>query len=182
MKHLVLGITLSLSALSTFAASIEVGKPLPAITVEERGELFIKGDEIEYKPWYSTSLKGRIHVFQYMAARMSTKAVNEPFTDAIDAADFPHDKLLVTTVVNVDDALPFTSGLINSELKKNKKKYVHASLVSDEKGVGQKTWGLIKKTSAIALINQEGKVLFFKEGSMTTGEIKSTLKLISDNL
>lgn len=182
MKHLILAAFLSLSSIASYAATIEVGKPLPSVTVAERGELFLKGDDIEYKTWHSKSLKGRLHVLQYMAARMSTRAVNEPFTDAIDAADFPHDKLLVTTVVNVDDALPFTGGLINSELKKNKKKYRHASLVSDQNGVGQKTWDLIRKTSAIAVIDQKGQVLFFKEGSLTPGEIKSTLKLISDNL
>ena len=93
MKQLFLSAALLLSSLPSLAATIVVGKPLPAVTITERGELILKGDDIEYKPWHSSSLKGRVHVFQYMAARMSTRAVNEPFTDAIHAAHFPHNKL-----------------------------------------------------------------------------------------
>lgn len=182
MKQLILALTLSFSALSAAGAAIEVGQPLPPVTVRERGELFISGDDIVYKTWKSDRLRGRMHVFQYMAARMSTREVNEPFTDAIDAADFPTDQLLVTTVVNLDDALPFTNGLINSELKKNKRKYPNASLIADEHGIGQQTWGLVRKTSAIAVIGRDGKVLFFKEGSLTPAEIKANLKLISANI
>jgi len=179
--------TLAVAALCLFvsfaaqAATITVDAPLPALAIADKGELVAKGDDFAYQPWSSASLTGKVHIVQYMAARAAANKMNEPFTDALRIANFPNDKQLSTTVINADDAMWGTAGFIDGELKKNKKKYPYASMVTDAKGDGLKIWGLKKEGSAIAILDKTGKVIFFKEGALTADEIKSTLALIQSN-
>jgi len=181
MKSLAIATLCFFVSFAAQAANITVGAPLPALAIAEKGELAKKGDDFSFQPWSSASLPGKVVVVQYLAARLTASKMNEPFTDALRAANFSDEKYLSTTIINSDDAMWGTSGMVDGELKSSSKKYPHASLINDAKGSGLKAWELKKEGSAIAVLDKTGKVIFFKEGALTADEIKSTLALIQSN-
>jgi len=162
------------------AAGLAVGDTLPPLRVEDLGELQIEGESIRYAPWQSDALTGKVQVVQYMAARLSAKSVNEPFTDRLRDSGIPFDRYHMTTIVNLDDALFGTRGMVMGELEKNKKRYFRSSIVADARGLGLKAWGLASGTSAIILLGTDGRVHFFREGSMTQDEIAGALEFVRD--
>src|SRR5690606_14877972 len=145
------------------------GAAIPALSIKDKGELFLKEGDFSYNPWSSTSINGKVSVIQYLGATMKANKINQHFQDAYDAAaiNFPLDQHQIITILNLDDAMWGTSGFVTSELKKNKKKYPTSRLVVDKNGVGQKKWLLKKNSYAVALTNKEGNVLFFKDGRLT---------------
>lgn len=167
-------------------ADIRVGKPLPSLAIPEKGELVLIDNKIQYRPWHSSALANdshsRVHIVQYLAGRLSASKLNEPFTDQLDAKDYPTDKHLVTTIINTSDALWGTAGFVTSELKSNKIRHPHASLVADSQGIGAKTWQLKPQGSAVAVVAPSGEVLFYKDGVLNRQEIDQVLSLVEQYL
>lgn len=164
----------------SYANQLHVDAPLPPLSIEEKGELVLKGDQVGFRDWHSDAAQGFPHVIQYMAARMSSSKINEPFTDALDAADLPSDRYRVTTIINLSDALWGTGGFVIRELEKNKRKHPHAVMVADDEGLGRTNWGLQRESSAIILLDSTGKIRFFKDGALTGDEIEQVLQMLRD--
>jgi uncharacterized protein len=164
------------------AAVITTGNAIPALAVANRGELVLNGDEFSWQPWSTSKALGHVQVIQYLAPSLSSSKLNEPFIEALKARDFPKDKQVSVSIINMDDATMGSSPFVVSGMKSSKKKMPAAVMIVDEKGDGIKTWGLTKASSAIIVINKEGKVAFFKDGALTAGEITSTIKLIESLL
>ena len=59
-------------------SALETGEALPALRIEELGELQLAGETIRFAPWQSGALTGKVQVLQYLAARMSAKLVSPP--------------------------------------------------------------------------------------------------------
>ena len=184
MKTLVLLVAMTImTALSSNAlAAITVGQTLPPITVEQNGELLIKGDKISYANWNTDAMAGKVHVLQYLAGRLAARNLNKPLTDKLAEIDLPLDHYRVTTIINLDDAMFGTSGIVSSEFESNKKKYPRSSMVADKKGLGAEKWDLKPQGSAIFVISAEGKVLFFKDGGLTNEEIDSVIELVKQQI
>jgi len=168
-------------------AEITVGKPLPALQINEDGELLLSNDKISFSAWDSKIIGGdgskpRVHTLQYIAGRQDASDLNKPLTDTLAELKFPIEKHLVTTIVNLDDAMWGTSGFVKAELENKKKLYKHSSIVADKKGDGQKTWELSKKNSAVAIVSSKGNVLFFKEGALSAKEIDTVLAIIKEKI
>lgn len=160
------------------ASSIQTGQAIPAITIEDKGELVLEENKVVYADWSTDSLMGKVHVLQYMAGRMSASKVNEAFTDALEKLELSRDYQQTTTIINLDDSMFGTSGFVNSELKSNKKKYPFSTIVADKRGTGASAWRLDEASSAIMVLSPDGKVLFFKDGGLSTEEIDSVITLI----
>lgn len=165
------------------AATISVGNPLPFVTITDRGEILLQADGSDtYRPWQSDGTRGRIVILQHLAARLSAKSILQAFNDTMEKRAYPHDKVLVAVVVNLDDALWGTSGLVQSELKGNKKKHAQSNIVADKKGVARKVWDLKEQNAAMAILDTEGTVLFFKEGKPTERETTAIINMIDQRL
>jgi len=165
------------------AATISIDKPLPAVAVDDRGEIYLQDDGSDaYRPWRSDSTRGRIVILQHMAARLSSKSIMQNFNDAMEKRAYAPEKVLVTVVVNLDDALWGTTGLVQSELKGNKKKHPQSNIVADLKGVARKAWDLKEQNAAMAVLDANGIVLFFKEGKPTEQETSAIFGLIDRHL
>jgi len=177
---------IAVSSLSSHA-EISVGKPLPALQINEDGELLLSSDNFSFAAWDSKVLGGdgskpRVHTLQYVAGRQKASDLNKPLTDTLAEMNFPLEKHLVTTIVNIDDAMWGTAGFVSAELESKKRLYKHSSIVADKKGDGQKTWELSKKNSAIAIVSSRGEVLFFKEGALNAKEIDTVLGIITEQI
>ena len=117
-------------------------------------------------------------MLQYLAARLSAKSLNEPFTDRLRDSGIPIERYHVTTIVNLDDALIGTRGMVLSELENNKKRYFRSSIVADAHGLGLEAWQLRPKSSAIIVLGPDGRVKFFRDGAMTPAEIDHVLQMV----
>ena len=117
-------------------------------------------------------------MLQYLAARMSAKSLNEPFTDALRDSDIPIGRYHLTTIVNLDDALIGTRGMVLSELESNKKRYFRSSIVADAHGLGREAWQLSPKSSAIIILGPDGSVRFFRDGPLSTADIAQAMQLV----
>jgi len=165
------------------AATISVGRPLPAVSIDDVGEIYLQADGNDaYRPWQSDSTRGRIVVLQHMAARLSSKSILQSFNDSMEKRAYPPGKVLVAVVVNLDDALWGTSGLVQSELKGNKKKHTESNIIADKKGVARRVWDLKEHSAAMAILDTDGTVLFFKEGKPIEQEAKAVFDIIDQRM
>lgn len=162
------------------ALALSAGDTLPPLRVEKLGELQVEGEEIRYTPWDSGVLRGKVQVVQYMAARPGSRDLNKPFTDRLRDSGIPIEHYHVTTIVNLDDAMFGSRGIVVSELEKNKKRYFRSSIVADEAGLGLGIWRLAPKSSAIIVLDAEGRVAFFRDGAMSAEEIEQALALVRE--
>jgi len=155
---------------------IDLGQPLPELSIEDRGELLLENDEFGFRPWVLPAAIGKTHVLQYMAATKGASKLNEPFTDRLK--EISDGSYQVTTVINLDDAMWGTSGFVISEVKKNKRKYPGSHMVLDADGAGRELWKLEPDSSAIVIMDGGGSVRYLKDGPMSAQEIERALNLI----
>jgi YtfJ family uncharacterized protein len=177
-----LTIALTISSFSTFAFNLSEGEKVPAIGIEDKGELIIQDGEIIYQPWHSDVLVGKIRVIHAIAGRSSSKALNAPLMDAIIAANFNSDLYQTTTIVNQKDALWGTGSFVKSSLEDSKNEFPHSSMVLDAEGEISKSWDLKNKSSAIIVLDKDGKALWMKEGALSEQDVSSVLQLVKDKL
>lgn len=166
-----------LASSPVFASGAAVGAPLPDLIIDDRGEITLQGDDISYQPWRYPQQPGMVNIVQYMAATQSAGDMNKPFRDRFDT-DLPEGKFTTTTILNMDEAMWGTGGIVMGQLKSNKREFPAAVIVVDEEGLGLKQWQLQEDSSAVMVVDSMGTVRYFKQGKMSATEIDSTLQLI----
>lgn len=167
---------------NAMAHNIKLDQPLPAVTVADKGELILKKDEINYKPWKSTELVGKVRILQHIAGRRDVKAENQPLMDAIKTAHFNEKDYQTTNIVNADDAIFGTGFMVRSGVTKAKKANSRSQIVLDNNGSVKKAWDLKAKESLIVVLNKQGQVKFVQEGKLTNTQIQQIIHLVSDQL
>ncbi|MDX2321798.1 MAG: YtfJ family protein [Moritella sp.] len=182
MKKLIAVVALSLTPFISFASSVVVGEHLPQINIADKGEVILAQGKFSYRDWSSDELKGRVMVVQHLAGRTASKELNDPLMEVIADANFSPEVYNTATIVNTDDAMWGTSGLVNSSLKDNKEEFPTAIFVIDASGNTLNQLALEEKSSAIFLIDKEGTVLFSKDGALTKDEITEVMGMINANI
>ncbi|MGL6231287.1 YtfJ family protein [Aeromonas rivipollensis] len=180
MKHLVL--TLALLPTLVLAHNIKESAQVPLVNIGDKGELVLKEKEISYQPWQSKVLTGKVFLIQHIAGRSSAKELNAPMIEAIKAAKLPHDKYQTVTIINSNDAIWGTSGFVKSSAEDSKKEFPWSTMVLDAKGMARNAWDLVPESSAIIVLDKEGKVLFAKDGQLDATEITKVMGLIQSHL
>ncbi len=189
---------LSLVSVFSFGHNIVVGKALPSLVIESKGQMifefnidrqkmvFDAESDIRYRKWSTGDLTGKIRCIYHLAARTGTADINQPFIDALIKANLPEylpdSPFKTTTILNTDDALWGTAGFAGSQLEDSQRKVPHAYYVNDTEGLARKAWGLEEGSSAVIILDRKGKVLFVKDGNMTDLEIAKTVELIQVQL
>jgi len=168
----------TLTAALALAGNPAPGGRLQDLSITDRGELVLNGGDVDFRPWQYPQAPGKVHVLQYMAATRSASEVNKPFTDRMKTELPQNGEILSSTILNLDEAMWGTAGLVVNELKSNKKAFPRAVLVVDEEGAGLRRWQLQEDSSAIIVTDPQGVVRFFKQGAMSEDEIDSTLAMI----
>ncbi|BEG57861.1 YtfJ family protein [Helicobacter sp. NHP21005] len=159
------------------ATNITLNQPLKEVVVEDKGELVLHGNSIDYKKWDSKNLVGKVRILQHMAGRKSVKAENQPLMDKIVAAHFDAHKYQTTNIINIDDAIMGTGLFVKGETKKAKKEHPDSQVVMDNEGVVQKAWDLKKQESLIVVLDKTGKVRFVHEGKLSDAQMQQVLDL-----
>lgn len=175
--RMILSMVLTLVSGATLAEPPAIDSPLPVLSITERGELTMTGDDFNFVPWSSDNKPGKVRVIQYFGATMGDSKVFEPFTDLLQTSLDPG-AIHVTTILNLDAALWGTTGFVVSELKKNKRIHPLATMVVDDEGTGVLEWGLGKAGTGLLVVDNKGIVKYFTPQSMSQEEMASTLQLL----
>lgn len=173
-----LAISCLLMPLMASAQAFKEGERVPAVGVADRGELMLDNDKFSYKNWNSAQLPGKVRVVQHIAGRTSAKEKNAGLIEAIKAAKLPHDRYQTTTIVNTDDAIPGTGMFVRNSLESNKKLFPWSQIVVDSNGVVKKAWHLEEESSAIAVLDKDGRVQWAKDGALTQDEVQQVVTLL----
>ncbi len=169
------------SLFASAALAGRLGAPLPALKIDNKGEIVLKGDgQAGYRAWDSARLdtRGRVAIVHYLAARPEAEKETRLFLERLKKAGLPRDRYLLTSIVNVDDVTFGMSGMAVSEMEKTKRQDPATALVIDYAGQGQKAWGLAPKHSALFILGADGKIVFAKEGGLSPDEVEQALLLI----
>ena len=54
----------ALAALPAFGADFKAGDRVPDLSISERGELVLQGDDFDYRSWSYPQQPGKVHVLQ----------------------------------------------------------------------------------------------------------------------
>lgn len=173
-----LAVTCLLLPLMASAHNLKNDQRIPAVGVADRGELILDNNEFSYKSWNSAQLPGKVRVVQHIAGRSSAKEKNATLIEAIKAAKFPHDNYQTTTIVNTDDAIPGTGMFVRSSLESNKKLYPWSQFIVDSNGLVRSAWHLDEESSAIVVLDKEGRVAWVKDGALTQEEVQQVIALL----
>lgn len=173
-----MAISCLLMPLIAAAHNLQTGQRVPAVGIADRGELILDNNEFSYKNWNSSQLPGKVRVVQHIAGRTSAKEKNATLIEAIKAAKFPHDKYQTTTIVNTDDAIPGSGMFVRSSLESNKKLYPWSQFIVDSNGLVRQSWQLDEESSAIIVLDKEGRVAWVKDGALTQEEVQQVIALL----
>jgi YtfJ family uncharacterized protein len=179
--HSLIALALLLPTLAS-AHAFKVGERVPAVGVNDRGELFYQEDKFSYKSWNSAQLSGKVRVILHIAGRSSAKEQNAALIEAIKAAHLPHDRYQTTTIVNTDDAIPGTGMFVRSSIEGNKQQYPWSQFIVDSNGSARQAWQLEKGGSAIVVLDNTAHVRYLKDGPLTQDEVQQAMKLIHELL
>ncbi|CAB5657469.1 YtfJ family protein [Providencia hangzhouensis] len=181
-NYLLLICLLGVSAVAS-AANIQLNQSVPAVSVTDKGELVMNNDgKLDYQPWKSQQLVGKVRTIQHIAGRSSAKELNAPLVEAIKQAKFPHDSYQTTTIINTDDAIFGTGVFVKNSVEDSKKEFPYSQFIVDSEGTVKNAWGLKPESSAIIVLDNQGKVLFFKDGELNTQEIQKVISLLVSSL
>ncbi|WP_434637094.1 YtfJ family protein [Klebsiella sp. I138] len=154
------------------------GQRVAPVGIADRGELILDNDKFSYKNWNSSQLAGKVRVVQHIAGRTSAKEKNATLIEAIKAAKFPHDRYQTTTIVNTDDAIPGSGMFVRSSIESNKQLYPWSQFIVDSNGLARKAWQLDEESSAIVVLDKEGRVQWAKDGALTQDEVQQVVALL----
>ncbi|SEK47626.1 hypothetical protein SAMN04487787_10270 [Kosakonia sacchari] len=174
----ILAATCLLLPLMVAAHNVETNQRVPPVGITDRGELILENDKFSYKNWNSAQLPGKVRVVQHIAGRTSAKEKNAGLIEAIKAANLPHDRYQTTTIVNTDDAIPGSAMFVRSSIESNKKLYPWSQFIVDSEGVTRKAWQLDEESSAIIVLDKEGRVQFAKDGGLSQQEVQQVIDLL----
>ncbi|WP_249819104.1 YtfJ family protein, partial [Escherichia coli] len=132
----------------------------------------------QYKTWNSAQLVGKVRVLQHIAGRTSAKEKNATLIEAIKSAKLPHDRYQTTTIVNTDDAIPGSGMFVRSSLESNKKLYPWSQFIVDSNGVARGAWQLDEESSAVVVLDKDGRVQWAKDGALTPEEVQQVMDLL----
>ena len=121
---------------------------------------------------------GKVRVVQHIAGRSSAKEKNATLIEAIKSAKLPHDRYQTTTIVNTDDAIPGSGMFVRSSIESNKQLYPWSQFIVDSNGVVRKAWQINEESSAIVVLDKDGRVQWAKDGALSQEEVQQVVVLL----
>jgi len=176
MKHLVTWLIIGsgIFLINPVAQAIEIGEIPPKVELKEN-----LGGRLNGTPWSSAELQGKVYVLFYVDP--DEKDTNNEASEALDREKFPSDKVQSVGIINMA-ATWLPNFAISSALKDKQKRYPDTIYVRDYKKVLVNTWKITDDNSNVFAFDKKGKLIFRKDGKLTTEEIQMLIKVIRDHL
>jgi len=157
------------------ANAVELGQVPP--TVQLSGE---KGGRVDGTPWSSTEIKGKVYTLMYVDP--DVKNMNIPTEKALKAQNFPKNIYGSIAIINMN-ATWKPNFIIDKILKGKQKDYPDTIYVRDMDYYISKAWKLKKNGSyAVLCFDQDGKLIFLKDGKLSTGDTQKLIESIKTAL
>lgn len=163
----------SLFSFPVLAASFDIGDELPRVAIAEGGQAVIVSEKVDYKAWSTEQIKqeGTVVVIAKAAREKTEKMVTPKFFKRLKASG-AH----IISIINADDA-PFGADmLIESAISKGMIEDQDSEVILDKDGEIFLEWELEEGSAAIILV-KDGKVAYFIEGALQSGDERSIIKI-----
>ena len=162
-----------LAAVLLFAGGVyaelpQNSKPAP---VELSGKC---GGRLDGTPWSSSEIAGKVYSVYYIDPDEAD--LNEPLFAALKAEGYPLDKVQSVAIINMK-ATWMPAAVLSMALKRKQKKYPRTLYIKDNCRTMVQAWNCTDHSSDIMLFNQQGEVLFSKDGQLTGSEIQTMIDL-----
>lgn len=164
---------------STLAHNFTEGARVAPVGIAENGELQFSQGKLHYTRWNSAQLTGKVRALLHIAGRLSAKDLNLALTDAIATARLPADRYQTITIVNTDDAIPGSAIFVRRAIESSKKTAPESQFVIDSKGEAKRVWALAAGSSAVVVLDAEGRVRFAREGALISAEVQQVIALLN---
>ena len=155
-------------------AELQMGQMPPR--VELKGEL---GGRLDGTPWSSDELHGKVYVLFYVDPDESD--LNNDASEALRKADFPSEKFQSVAVINMA-ATWLPNFAISSKLKKKQKAYPRTTYLRDYKKVVVEAWKISDDSNDVLAFDEQGRLIFRKDGKLNPEDIQKLLQVVRDNL
>ena len=80
--------------------------------------------------------------------------------------------------MNTDDAIPGSGMFVRSSIESNKQLYPWSQFIVDSNGLARKAWQLQEESSAIVVLDKDGRVQWAKDGALTQDEVQQVVALL----
>jgi predicted transcriptional regulator len=174
MKYLVIIASLLFMSFPVMA-ELPVGEVPPLITLEGKD-----GGRLDGSSWSSAEIKGRMFTFWYVDPDEAD--MNDHVSERLKNEEFPEEALGSIAIINMAAAPWKPNFAIESALKDKQEEFPNTLYLKDFKKVLVKKWGLKDDSSDIMLFSREGKVLFSKDGKLSSEDVEALIAAIKENL
>lgn len=178
MKTIILSVLLCCLIPTWLLAELPLGKQPPKVVLSKPEGGKVK----DGSPWDTSKLTGRVNVIFYVDP--DERTLNDAAVEALrndTTIDSKNDNFSTNVVINMDATwLPnaFVGGLIEDSQEENP----DTVYVFDYIEKLHKEWGIATDSYDIIVLDKEGKVVFSKDGELSSNDIQAMLKAIHDNL
>jgi hypothetical protein len=155
-------------------AELQMGQMPPR--VELKGEL---GGRLDGTPWSSDELRGKVYVLFYVDPDESD--LNNDASEALRKAGFPSEKFQSVAIINMA-ATWLPNFAISSKLKKKQKAYPRTTYVRDYKKIMVEAWKIADDSSDVLAFDKRGRLIFRKDGKLSSEDIQKLLQAVRANL
>lgn len=129
--------------------------------------------------WKSESLIGHVTLLVYVDPDDSD--LNEAFTERLKKEDFGPERFKSYAIINMA-ATWKPNFAISSVLERKQQQYQHTTYVKDYKRHLVSSWGLKDDGYEVILFDKAGKVLFRRQGKISSEDTDLFVKLVKENL
>ena len=164
--------TLLIATVSTFALTI--GEIPKEITLS--GE---NGAKVDGTAWNSKMLKDKVYVLFYVDP--DKKDDNEAFIDALHEKNYDKEKYGSVAIINLK-ATWLPNFAIEKKLKSKQKEFPNTIYAKDKTKYLVKEWELVDDASNILIFDNDGKLIYQHDGTLTDEEMQKAFALIEKNL
>jgi uncharacterized protein len=172
LEFLIVALTVILAC--TAAYSIEPGQIPPRVELKDKA-----GGRLDGNPWSSEELKGKVHVVFYVDP--DEKDTNNEASDALEREKFLSEKFQSVAIINMA-ATWLPNFAISSSLEEKQKRYPRTVYVRDYKKVLVDAWKIADDSSDVLAFDKSGRLIFRKDGKLSSEDIQKLIKAIRDNL
>jgi YtfJ family uncharacterized protein len=176
MKHLkrLCAVMFVLLVAPQMVMAVELGQVPPKVALQEN-----LGGRLDGTAWRSDELKGKVHVLFYVDP--DEKDTNNDASEALDKEKFPTDKFQSVAVINMA-ATWMPNFAISMSIEDKQKRYPRTIYVRDYQKVLVDAWKIADDSSNILAFDQQGKLIFRKDGKLGPADIQKLITAIKNNL
>lgn len=165
---------LTLFAVVSLNAQIEVNKNLPDLVLSED-----KGGSINGEEWKSSDLKNKLNIIFYVAPNQQNDV--EPLLNKIDSAGYNFESVEVTLVINTE-ATWIPNSIIEGKVKDKAEDDTTKNYVLDKDKVLLSEWNLSEDNPNIIVVDKSAKVIYFFNEKIDKDSENELLKTIENEI